>query len=349
MDFIKYSLGLDVSKDDVQACLVSIDLMQNVKICASRKFKNTVAGLETMVKWIEKNHRQKSVPLTICLEVTGVYHELFLYGLESADYFVSLIVPTYARRFMQSLGMHSKNDKIDAEGLARLGAERQLTRWQPGSIFYSSLRNLTRARQNFSEDKNIATNRLHAHLKLQRQSELVIKQMKSVIEAFEVKIKELEKAIAKLVKSNSEVLEKVDRVCEIFGVGLITVATLIAETFGFEAFENTRQLISYSGFDVIENQSGYHRGKTRISKRGNARIRRALYMPSLQAKKKASFAAIYERTLSRHHIKMKSLVAVQRKMLVTIFALWKSGEVYDPNYQSNKEEEKSTPALAGVQ
>lgn len=349
MNFIKYSLGLDVSMNDVYACLVSIDQAQIIKRWGTRKFKNTVTGLKNLLKWIEKKHRFKKVPLVICLEATGVYHETFTFGLEEADYYVSVIVPTYARRFNQSHGAHSKNDKIDAEGLAKLGAERKLKRWKPGSAFYYSLRNITRARQDLLEQKTLISNQLHAHLKQKHQNKMVIRQKKDLIKSLDKKVKELDQAIAQVVKSNEEVQEKVRRICEIHGVAILTVATLIAETFGFEAFENTRQLISYSGLDVIENQSGKHRGKTRISKRGNSRIRRALYMPSLQVKNKASFAAIYIRTLSRHSIKMKSLVAVQRKLLVTIYALWKNGEVYDPNRQATISQEKSTPALAGVQ
>lgn len=350
MEILKYSMGLDVSKDWVFVSLVRIDRMQTVKVDASRKFSNTVAGLKELKAWLEKNHQHKTVPLVICMEATGVYHELFAFGLERANYYVSIIVPTHARRFMQSYGHHSKNDKIDAEGLARFGAERQLKQWKPGSDFYCELRNLTRTRQALVEQKTLVGNQLHAHRIQERKNKMVIRELENLVSVLDKKIDKFDKAIAKHVKSDSQVQEKVQRISQIHGVGTLTVATIIAETFGFESFENASQLICYSGLDIIENQSGKSLGKTRISKTGNPRIRRALYMPSLKAKQKASFAAIYERTFNKHFIKMKSLVAVQRKLLLTIFALWKNGQDYDPNiHQVNVATKKSSPALAGLQ
>ena len=90
-----------------------------------------------------------------------------------------------------------------------------------------------------------------------------------------------EKVMENHLKSNTEVKEKIEKITEIKGVGVVTVAVILAETNGFELFESISQLISYAGYDVIENQSGTHTGKTKISKKGNSRIRRALHMPAL--------------------------------------------------------------------
>jgi transposase len=40
------------------------------------------------------------------------------------------------------------------------------------------------------------------------------------------------------------------------GVGILTVCVILAETNGFKLFGNVRQLISFCGYDVKENQSG---------------------------------------------------------------------------------------------
>jgi hypothetical protein len=100
---------------------------------------------------------------------------------------------------------------------------------------------------------------------------------------------------------------------------------------------------------VVENQSGRHIGKTKISKKGNSRIRRALFMPafSVVTYKQTPFLNLYERTLAKHNIKMKSYVAVQKKLLTTIYALWKNEVEYDENYNQKviflekKQEESS--------
>ena len=119
------------------------------------------------------------------------------------------------------------------------------------------------------------------------------------------------------------------------------MCTVLAETNGFELFDNCKQVVSYAGYDVIENQSGNHFGKTRISKKGNSRIRRILHMPALTAKsKEPAMAALYQRTLAKHGIKMKSIVAVQKKLLQMIYFMFKKGMDYESYYHQNMQEKK---------
>lgn len=92
--------------------------------------------------------------------------------------------------------------------------------------------------------------------------------------------------------------------------------------------------MSYAGFDVVERESGMSTGKTKISKKGNSHIRRALFMPAFTAVKYKEKPAVdlYNRTMEKHGVKMKSYVAVQKKLLVLIYHIWKKNQEYDPNY-----------------
>lgn len=96
---------------------------------------------------------------------------------------------------------------------------------------------------------------------------------------------------------------------------MLTAATILAETNGFELFKKYKQLVSYVGFDVAERVSGTITGKTKISKNGNGHIRRALFMPAFVAVKHNEKPAVdlYNRTIEKHGIKMKTYVAVQKK------------------------------------
>jgi transposase len=120
------------------------------------------------------------------------------------------------------------------------------------------------------------------------------------------------------------------------GVDTLTVATILAETNGFELFKNQRQLINYAGYDVIENQSGNHVGKTRISKKGNSRIRRILHMPAfgVVTYKEPIFLNLYTRVYTKTKLKMKAYVAVQSKLLAIIYHLWKRDEEYEKGHDS---------------
>jgi transposase len=109
------------------------------------------------------------------------------------------------------------------------------------------------------------------------------KQLAKLVTAYEQQLATLEAAIAQLIDEEPALKPGFQRLLAVKGLGLLSVAVLMAQTNGFEGFANQRQLVSYAGYDGVENQSGKHTGKTRISKKGNSRLRRLLYMPALNA------------------------------------------------------------------
>ena len=102
---------------------------------------------------------------------------------------------------------------------------------------------------------------------------------------------------------------------------------------------NKRQLTSYAGLDVKEKQSGTSvKGKPRISKKGNRHLRKAMHMPALAAiRHDERFKAIFTRLVSRHGIKMKAAVAVQRKLLEMIYTIYKTKTAFDQDYLKEEE------------
>jgi transposase len=101
----------------------------------------------------------------------------------------------------------------------------------------------------------------------------MIKQQKDTIKLFNKQLKELKKLMQDLINSDDAVKQKVAHICKIKGIGLLTAATILAETNGFALFKNYKQLVYYAGFDVVERESGTSTGKTKISKKGNGHIR----------------------------------------------------------------------------
>uniref|UniRef100_UPI00138A052F transposase n=1 Tax=Pontibacter pamirensis TaxID=2562824 RepID=UPI00138A052F len=81
---------------------------------------------------------------------------------------------------------------------------------------------------------------------------------------------------------------------------------------------------------VVERESGTSvRGKTRISKKGNGRIRAALYFPALVASRhNAALRAVYQRINSGKESKMVGVVSLQRKLLLLIYSMWKNDTVF---------------------
>src|SRR5690606_37720628 len=282
---------------------------------------------------IKRHYKQRELPLNTIMEATGVYYENCALYLFKGGYAVSVLLPNKSKKWLQSEGLKSKNDKIDARGLSKMGAEKALDLWQPAAEYYYQLRAMTRQHQCLQEHKTSINNQLHAETHGMYQNKQVIKQHKQLIALIDKQLAELAIAIGQHIAKDRAVAKKVEGICKIKGVGILTIAVILAETNGFYLFKNAPQLVSYAGYDVIENQSGTRKGKTKISKKGNSRIRRALHMPafSVVKYKEKPFVGLFERTFEKHFIKMKSYVAVQKKLLVLIFALWKNNAEYDIN------------------
>ena len=60
------------------------------------------------------------------------------------------------------------------------------------------------------------------------------------------------------------------------GIGPVIALTILAEGGDLRRFRHHRQFLKFCGLDLSTQQSGQHRGQTRLSKFGNARLRRTL-------------------------------------------------------------------------
>lgn len=331
---LKYSLGLDISAKEIHCCLSVIDSQQKVRVLSTRKIANSKVGFGELKAWFVRGCKNKEIPLVICMEATGVYYENCALYLFKDGFTVSVILPNKAKKYLQACGQKSKNDSIDSKGLAQMGAEKSLDPWCPMDEYFYQLRELTRHNQSLVETKTMIANRFHAAKLGMHQNKEVLKQLKQLIVMIDKQLDISAEQIASYIASNTEVAGKVANICQVKGLGIKTVATVLAETNGFLLFNNSRQLVSFSGYDVVENQSGNRIGKTRISKKGNSHIRRIMYMPALVTvtRKTKPFLDLYNRVYSKSGIKMKGYVAVQKKLLVIIYTLWKKNVSFIENY-----------------
>jgi transposase len=144
MQLLRYCVGLDISKDSLQVCLSVIDTDGRVVVKGSTKVANKPATFAQLEHWVGKHRKADGLPLRYVMESTGVYHEAVAWHLYQKGQSVCILLPNKAKHYLKSLGYKSKNDKIDAQGLARMGLEQQLTLWKPLSKNIYTLRLLTR-------------------------------------------------------------------------------------------------------------------------------------------------------------------------------------------------------------
>ena len=117
------------------------------------------------------------------------------------------------------------------------------------------------------------------------------------------------------------------------GIGLTSAIVVVAETNGSVSIENERQLASYAVLDVVQRQSSLSAGATRISRRGNVRLRTALYLPAVSSLRfNPQQMAFYDRLRARQPSGKPGVIAVMRKLLLRCYSLWKNDCAYDPHY-----------------
>lgn len=346
---VKQVVGIDVAQDELVCTFGKVYEDFTLELVARHIFVNKPPGFIKFNKWLDPIVN-KDVPLRFVMEATGVYHQSFAYFLHDKACSVSIILPNKISNFKRTLDIKTITDKTMADAITQFGLERNLEDWHPPKGIYRTLQQLTRERGQLVDEKVVIKNQLHAENAEAKPNKKSILRCSKRLELIEKQIKEILAEIKDLIATDAEVKRIVLVICSITGIGILTAATILGETNGFELIRNKRQLTSYAGLDVKEKLSGTSvKGKPSISKKGNRHLRKAMHLPALSAiKNDERFKAIFVRIVSKHGIKMKAVVAVQRKLLEMVYTINKTGITYDKEYfktQNSQIEEKQMEAM----
>lgn len=337
-EIVKQVGGIDVAQKELVVTLGRMYDDWSPELYGNKTFANTQKGFMLLIGWVKKL-TQQAIPVRFVMEATGVYHESLAYFLEANDYEVSIVLPNKISNYSRTLEMKTVTDKTASEAITRFGLERKLEKWKRPQKIFKSLRQLTRERNQLVEMRTITKNQLHAEQAEAEPNQSSVGRIKKQINFFNNQLEEIKEEIAALIKQDQQIKQSIDIMCSVPGVGTLTAATILAETNGFELIRNKKQLTSYAGLDVKEKQSGTSvKGKPRISKKGNKYLRKAMHLPALTAiRQDERFKAIFTRLVSRHGIKMKAVVAIQRKLLEIVYIIYKTNITYDKNYLNRNE------------
>ena len=346
--YFRQCVGIDISKDKFTACLYMYDRASDVGCCTkSIDFANTKSGFNQMVRWSRKE-AVKSHPLTYLMEPTGVYYEHLAYHLQKIGQIVYVVLPNKARKFCESEGIKTKTDAMDARCLALMGCvSRKLKPWYPPAPIYRELRQMTRFHADLFEVRTSVANRMEALDHMEGTVKSVHKNCEKLLQEIDTLMEKNDKAIMKKVAEDEELQARVKRIATAKGVREPTIVCVIAETEGFHYIENRKQLVGYAGLDVKAKQSGKEDPRHCISKKGNAHIRTALYMPALTAiRYNRQIKAAYGRICQKHpNEKMIGVAAAMRRLLLLIYTLWKNGEEYDETRDMTHTPRKKEPDM----
>jgi transposase len=333
INIVKQAVGIDVAQKELVVSLGRMNHDTGVEIYAYKTFTNSAKGFNSLIAWVNKM-TLKQVKVRYIMEATGVYHESLAYYLSDKEQQVSIVLPNKISNYFRTLDVKTITDKSASQAICRFGLERKLDVWQKPKKIFKDLKQLTRERDQLIADRTGLKNQMHAEQSEAFPNESSIKRVTKRIRLIDQQELEIKAEIAGIVKKDAELVKKIANITTIPGVGKLTAVIVLAETNGFELIKSKKQLVSYSGLDVRLKDSGTSvKGKPKISKRGNRHLRKAMHMPALSAMRyNQEHKAVFVRLVSKHGVKMKAVVAIQRKVLELIYILYKTNKTFDKDY-----------------
>ncbi len=291
------------------------------------QFKNNGSGFKKFTKLLNCDSH-------CVMEATGYYHYQLAYYLLESGMKVSVENPLSVKRFIQMKLSKIKTDKSDSKLICEYAQQVDLKLWKGNSKNEMECLQITRALSVYTKQSTMLKNKLHGESVLGEPSKAVVRSLKRSLKQLVKEIKSLEDKLLVLVKEVHQDL--LTRLQTIPGIGRKTAIMLVVLTGGFDRFTSASELCSYAGLTPVIRQSGSSvKGRPRISKIGNQKLRNLLFMCSFNAcKYNKACRDLYERIVAKGKSKKLALIAVCNKLLKQAFAIAKSGLIYDDTYRS---------------
>lgn len=293
------------------------------------QFTNDMKGFKRFLKLLSQQSH-------CVMEATGYYHQQLAYFLVDQGIKVSVENPLSIKRFAQMKLSKIKTDKADAKIICQYAEKTELKFWKGDSQNRRECEQLMRLLESYIKQKTALDNKVHGEKVLGNPCKDVDRSLNRMLKMIRKEIITLEERLTELVrKEHQQMLTVVE---SIPGIGRKTAIMLIVLTDGFTRFSNAAALCSYIGLTPVIRQSGSSvRGQARISKMGNRKLRKLLFMCSFNAcQHNKACKEMYERITLKGKSKKLALVAVSNKLVKQAFAIAQSGLVYDENFRSRQ-------------
>jgi transposase len=318
-DGLPLCLGVDVAKAKLDCALLRSDGKYRNKTIA-----NTPQGFDNLADWLTKQH--VTGPLHVCMEATSIYWEEIAQYLAGAGHTVAVVNPALVKAYGQSLSVRNKTDAADARLLASFCRERRPQAWQPYTPEEKTLRALVLRRQSLVDMQTQEKNRLGV------AREDVSDSLNEHLAWLESEIKRIEKLISQHIGGDPELSGKAGLLCSIPGVAGHTSAALLAYLGRMRLCGKASAFAAFAGLTPRRHESGASKGKTRLSKKGHAFLRGALYMPAMNATSRTAWGMAFRDRLKASGKTGKVIIcAMMRKIAQVAFAVIKSGKPFDPS------------------
>src|SRR6202795_2041162 len=267
----------------------------------------------------------KSLPAgsRIGVESTGSYHELFAGLAHQLGFRVFLLNPKDTRHYAKAVGQRGKTDRVDAELIARMIAHEhtKLHAWTPPTPQQRELDRLIKRRATLISLREALEMSLH-------ELDGFGADLKALRTRFNLLIARIDLRVKALIEANPE------RLCTITGVGPV-IGTALVNTLERVPLKSADAFVAFTGLDPRPDESGQHRGKRRLSKRGPGELRRLLYMAAMSAIKTKTWRPLYEHYRAKGLSSTATLVILARRIARTAWSIYTHKTEFDPSRLTN--------------
>jgi transposase len=324
---VTHFAGIDVSKDTLDACLLGPDGRTRPE-----RFPNDPAGFAALRGWAERH--AKGAAVHYCMEATGPYSVGLASYLHAAARLVSVANPARVKAHAKACGQANKTDPADAKAIAVFCRDRKPRVWVPPSPEVRQLQALVRRRDDLRRMAAAEKTRLDA-------PDLTPAARRSIARTAKFLGGEADRVQAQaeaIVAATPELAADCALLESVKGIGRQTATTILAELPPVEHLPSAESAAAYCGLAPSEFTSGKTvRKHTRLSKAGNARLRAALYLPTLTAIRfNPVLKAFYERLLKAGKPRMQAVGACMRKLVMICYRVLRNRTPFDPEWASKK-------------
>ena len=308
-------LGIDVAKKKLDACLMMGD-----KVLV-KKFDNNTKGIKLLEGWLRSLGIERA---HVCLEATGAYSEMVAEFLYDHGHRVSVVNPSRIEAFARSELRRNKTDTADARLIAQFCIEKDPDEWHPLPPEVKQLQALSRRVEVL--EKMLAAE----HNRLEIAPRTVTPSVKRVITDLEKELNTVQRLIKDHIDNNPDLKQQSELLQTIPGIGEKTANLLLGE-IEFRSFSSARALAAHVGVTPRRYQSGTSLNRTRLSKIGNSRIRKALYFPAITALKYNQVISRFAGRLRQNgKTPMQVVGAAMRKLVHIAYGVIKNNRPFEP-------------------
>jgi len=268
---------------------------------------------------------------SIVMEATGHYSgELANFFRQQRPGFPVFIAnPLLIKRYGEGLGVQTKTDAQDARVIACYGVERKLRPPYEMTPEHLAVKRLHQDRDALVDmlkrERQRALGAERGTVALKVHERLCLELMQG--------IKELDGELEKAVAEQEPLKRDVELMTSLPGIGMNTATLLLGLLGDLRRFGRNRELSAFTGVAPKLKDSGKTvHGRTVLNKRGNPRIRKALFLSAMAAvRTEGPLQKIYLNLVAKGKAKKAALGAIMRRLLLLMRAVLKSGTRYDPS------------------